>query len=376
MNEYTNQELQLEEAARLRRKKRKRNNRIFAIFGLLGCFMLLIAVMWLLAALWDEWSSAGAKSTMADGEVVYSQEELDARLAEAAEAANVQAMAAEAAGRQKVLNTIQYNLENNISVVETLRTFYPEHMVLVSGGKYHFVPIREDLKQNMYDDACLNLLETGEIQYVEGGQVTSYKGIDVSKHQGTIDWQQVAADGVDFAFIRVALRGYGSTGKLVEDEKFDENIQGALSAGIKVGVYVYTQAITEEEVLEEANLVLQKIAPYKVECPVVYDVEMVSGANGRMNALTAEERTRFTKLFCETIKNAGYVPMIYHNMEMGALKINLEELEDYNKWFAFYNPYFYYPYEYDVWQYTDKGKVAGVQGEVDLNISFVPLWEE
>lgn len=377
MNEYTNRELQVEEATRSRIQKRRRNRRIFAFFGLLGCFVLLIAVMWLLATLWDEIGRAGAKNTMADGEeVMYSQQELDARLAEATDMAISQVEAAKAAGEQRVLDTIKMSLENEVSVVETLRTLYPGHMVLVSGGKYHFVPIRNDLKQNNYDDACLNLLETGEIQYVEGGQVTSYKGIDVSKHQGDIDWQKVAEDGVDYAFIRVALRGYGSTGKLVEDEKFDDNVKGALSAGIKVGVYVYSQAITEEELLEEANLVLSKIAPYKIECPVVYDVEMVSGANGRMNALTVEERTRFTKLFCETIENAGYVPMIYHNMEMGALKINLEELEEYNKWFAFYNPYFYYPYEYDVWQYTDKGRVAGVKGDVDLNISFVPLWEE
>jgi len=259
--------------------------------------------------------------------------------------------------------------------VETLREFYPDNMVLVSGGKYYFVPIKDTLKKNSYVESNLNILDNGEIQYMENAEVVSYKGIDVSKHQGDIDWQKVAADGVEFAFIRVALRGY-ETGKLAEDSMFEQNIKGALQAGIKVGVYIYSQAVNEAEVLEEAELVLNKIAPYKVECPIVYDVEMVSGASARMNTLSVEERTKLTKLFCETIENAGYRPMIYHNMEMGAIRIQLEELEEYDKWFAYYNKNFYYPYDYKVWQYSDKGTVDGIQGDVDLNISFVPLWEE
>ena len=217
-------------------------------------------------------------------------------------------------------------------------------------------------------------MENGELQYMEHENVVSYKGIDVSSHQGDIDWQQVAEDGVQFAFIRALYRGYGS-GKLVEDTKFEENVQGALDAGIKVGVYCYSQAVTEEELLEEANLILQKIAPYDIDCPVVYDVEMVSGAHGRMNDLTVEERTNLTILFCETIQNAGYKPMIYHNMEMAALRLQFEALEEYDKWFAYYNKNFYFPYEYDVWQYSEKGQVNGIKGDVDLNISFVPLWE-
>ena len=143
-----------------------------------------------------------------------------------------------------------------------------------------------------------------------------------------------------------------------------------------MGVYFYTQAINEEEVLAEAELVLQKIAPYKVECPVVYDVEKVSDANGRMNALSAKERTDLTLLFCETIAEAGYEPMIYYNMEMAALMLELERLEEYEKWFAYYNQDLYFPYDYKIWQYSHTGKVNGIKGEVDLNISFEPIWEE
>jgi len=281
------------------------------------------------------------------------------------------------AGTEGILEDIKRVLSGgSMTMVEMLRPYYEDEIVVVSSGAFHFVPINEALKKNDYKSENLNILESGEIQYVEDGQVTSHKGIDVSKFQGEIDWEAVAADGVEFAFIRVGNRGYGAEGKLLEDDMFETNIEGALQAGIKVGVYFYTQALNEEEVLAEAQLVLQKIAPYKVECPVVFDVEKVSGANGRMNALSAKDRTDLTLLFCETIKEAGYEPMIYYNMEMGTLMLELERLEEYEKWFAYYNPDLYYPYDYKIWQYSHSGKVNGIKGEVDMNISFEPIWEE
>ena len=94
-----------------------------------------------------------------------------------------------------------------------------------------------------------------------------------------------------------------------------------------------------------------------------------------MNALSAEERTRLTKLFCETIENAGYKPMVYYNMEMAALMLNIAELEEYDKWLAYYNPDFYYPYDYDIWQYSHTGRVNGIEGDVDMNIAFEPVWD-
>lgn len=302
----------------------------------------------------------------ASGAVIYSQEELDAKVAEAV-------LAAQTNASQDVLNTIKTGLSDGDTVLETLRPFYPDDIIVASGGKYHFVPINYELAQSRLQTENLNFLESGEVQYLEDGQVISHKGIDVSKHQGAIDWNQVAADGVEFAFIRVGNRGY-TTGKLVEDENFTANIEGALAAGIKVGVYIYSQAVNEQEVLEEAAFVLDKIEPYKVECPVVFDVEKVSGNGGRMNNISVEERTKVTLLFCQTIENAGYHPMIYHNTEMGALMLDLTALEDYDKWFAAYSDTLYYPYEYKVWQYSQSGTVQGVSGQVDLNISLAPLW--
>ena len=361
---------------RLERSGRRRNNRISSILVMFGCLLVLVLVTYLAGVLYM-WIDAEFQKNVDDiaeavmlseqeGQVTYTKEELDAMVAQAKEEAGTEAS-------QEILEGIKASLTAGETTVETLRPYYPDELVVVSGGTFHFVPIQKDLRLNDYTQENLNILETGEYQYLENGQVTSHKGIDVSKHQGEIDWQQVAADGVEYAFIRVGLRGYG-TGKLVEDEYFEQNITGALSAGIKVGVYFYTQAINEEELMEEANFVLEKIAPYRIECPVVFDVEKVSGDDGRMNSLTVEERTNLTLLFCQTIENAGYKPMIYHNMEMGALLLDLAKLENYDKWFAYYNADFYYPYQYEIWQYTDNGTVNGIDGPVDLNISFGPLW--
>ena len=301
------------------------------------------------------------------GTIVYTQEEVDAKIAQAASDALIQ-------GRNQVLLDLKGGLLDGVTVVELLRELYPDDIVVAAGGKYHFVPVNRELKMNSLDPINLNVLDNGEFQYLTDGKVTSYKRIDVSSHQGVIDWNLVAQDGVEFAFIRVGFRGYGSEGKLVVDEMFHTNIQQAKEAGVKVGVYMFSQATTEAELDEEVQLVLDNIASYQLDCPVVYDVEMISG-NGRMNNLTPEERTNLTLRFCEKIAQAGYRPMIYHNTEMAAIRIDYAALEAYDKWYAAYNRRMFFPYEFKVWQYSDKGSVQGIKTNVDMNISFAPLWE-
>lgn len=355
------------------------------LLAMVSCLVILVAVMYgglTLYTMFQERAQEVDSNNVIDldldqegnvvsavsNSVVYTQEELDARVAEAVLEAQNQGIA-------EVLDAIRAGLSDGETVLATLRPLYPDHIVLASNGQYHFVPINYDLAQSQLLTENLNFLESGEVQYLEDGQVISHKGIDVSKYQGTIDWNLVAQDGVEFAFIRVGNRGWGSNGTLMEDDRFDANIQGAQAAGIKVGVYFYSQAITEEELLEEVDLVLKKIAPYNIECPVVYDVEKVSEDDGRMNYLSTEERTRMTLLFCQAIENAGYKPMIYYNTEMGALMLDLVQLEGYDKWFAAYTDTLYYPYEYKVWQYSATGRVQGINKDVDMNISLVPLWE-
>lgn len=308
------------------------------------------------------------------GGVMYSQEEIEHMVSTAVEEAQRQAV-------EEVQNRIKISLDEGDSLLQALRPLYPDEIIVYSDSKYHFVPINRELQLNDYRQENLNILETGEFQYLQDGEVVSYKGIDVSQYQGNIDWKQVADSGVDFAFIRAGFRGWGSSGRLVEDTHFNANMKGAVANGIKVGVYFYSQAISVEEAVEEANFVLERIAPYTVECPIVFDVETVTNADGRMNAdsrmnaLSIEDRTNYALQFCQTIENAGYKPMLYYNTEMGAVKLDVSKLEGYDKWFASYSDRLYYPYAYDVWQYSSTGSVPGIKGAVDLNISFVPLWE-
>lgn len=360
-------------------RKRGRGRRILAVTALLAAmaavvYLTVIICTWLDQGTRNDHISAinpgpgtGDDAVNAAGRAVYSQEELDRRLRIAEEEAGSRAL-------EQVRADLRSRLDAGDSLLDSLRPLFPDELVVYSDDQYRFAPINRELRMNDWKQENLSVLETGEYQYLQdGGNVISHKGIDVSQYQESIDWKKVAEDGVEFAFIRLAYRGYG-TGRLVEDSRFEANIKGATSNGVKVGVYVFSQAVSEEEAIEEANFILERIAPYKVECPVVFDVE-TTRADGRMNRISVEDRTRCALAFCRTIENAGYRPMLYYNAEMGALKLNIEVLEQYDKWFAAYTDRFYYPYAYDVWQYSSTGSVAGIEGDVDLNLSFVPIWE-
>lgn len=253
-----------------------------------------------------------------------------------------------------------------------LRYFFPENLIFYDEGGYEFIPIINSIKKHTLMAENFKKSEDGEITYEQGDTVLSYKGIDVSKYQETIDWQAVKADGVEYAFIRLGLRGYGS-GKIVLDEYYDENMRGANEAGVSAGVYFFTQAITVEEAIEEAQFVVENLQEYDVTCPVVFDVEMITGNDGRANSITKEERTDIVIAFCEEIKRAGYTPMIYGNVKCFTKMLDITKIEAYEKWYAFYDDYMYFPYEVSIWQYTEKGTVDGIKGDVDLNISF-KLW--
>lgn len=207
--------------------------------------------------------------------------------------------------------------------------------------------------------------------YKENGKATSKIGVDVSSYQGDIDWKKVKAAGVDFAIVRVGIRGYGS-GKLVEDEKFKSNMEGAIGAGLDVGVYFFSQSVTEEEAVEEAKFVCDLIKKYDVKYPVAYDSEKVSSASARTNKakLSANERTDMAIAFCDYVKSRGYEACIYSNKRWFLRYLNLEKLDDYGIWLAQYSSDLSFPFHFGMWQYTDKGKVDGIDGNVDIDIYF------
>ncbi len=198
-------------------------------------------------------------------------------------------------------------------------------------------------------------------------------GIDVSKYQTTIDWEAVADDGIQFAIIRLGFRGYGEAGTLVEDNYFRQNIEGAKKAGLDVGVYFFTQAITIEEAVEEANFVLETLQGASLDTPVYLDVEDISYDVGRLDSakLTPEQITKNCDAFCATIENAGYEAGIYANMHWLNEKMDSDELESkYRIWLANYKTETPYEGEYHMWQYTSQGTVAGISGSVDMNVLY------
>lgn len=253
--------------------------------------------------------------------------------------------------------------------ITMLRYFFPENLVYYDANSYEFAPILDSVKKHNLEEANFHMNEKGEMEYKENGVVTSHKGIDVSKYQGEIDWDKVKADGVEYAFIRLGIRGYES-GKLVLDEYFDDNMRGANDAGVMAGVYFFTQATSVEEAQEEAAYVIENLADFDVPYPVVYDVEMIVGSDGRANHLTIQERTDITVAFCEAVKAAGYTPMIYGNVKCFTKMLDITRLEAYEKWYAFYDDYMYFPYDVSIWQYTEKGTVDGIKGNVDMNIAY------
>ncbi len=199
-----------------------------------------------------------------------------------------------------------------------------------------------------------------------GGKST---GIDVSTWQTGIDWNKVKNAGIDYVFVRLGFRGYG-TGKLVLDDMYHSHMKGALAAGLKVGVYFFTQAVNAQEAVEEASMCLQYVANYRISYPIAIDIEWAA-SNARTNSLTNAQRTEVCRAFCETIRNAGYTAAIYANKDWLTNKLNTSQLETYVIWLAHFTEQTNYARKYDIWQYTSTGSVPGIPGSVDMNISYL-----
>lgn len=253
---------------------------------------------------------------------------------------------------------------NNISQPEV--TLPPETTTIkIADGVPHY----PDIPASTFAQEKF-IIENGRAKYIDES-VKTYTGVDVSKFQGNIDWQKVKNDSIDFAIIRVGLRGYGKSGEIYEDDNARKNIEKALAAGLRVGVYFFSQAITVEEAVEEAEFVLDFIKDYNITFPVVFDWENEPDKNMRTDNLPDNILTDCAVAYCETIKQAGYIPAVYFNLSFGYLRYNLDAIKDYTFWFAQHkenSPEFYY--NYSIWQYTHTGRVDGINADVDLNISF------
>ena len=195
----------------------------------------------------------------------------------------------------------------------------------------------------------------------------SIPGIDVSHHQGVIDWEQVAQAGVEFAFIRLAYRGYRD-GKLHVDEQVQQNLAGARAAGLKIGAYIFSQAVSVQEAEEEAAFALEILGDTKLELPLVYDWEYVSDS-ARTAQVSSDTLMACVEAFCAAVEGAGMEPMVYFNQDLAKTRLDLAAL-DCPFWLAKYDDELNYAYQVRCWQYTDQGQISGISENVDIDLYF------
>ncbi|MBQ8123979.1 MAG: glycoside hydrolase family 25 protein [Ruminococcus sp.] len=259
------------------------------------------------------------------------------------------------------------------AVIEKEESFYQldGKKILLHDGTFGevFMPVFQDVPASQLNLDNL-ITRNGYSFYKENGQITSLTGVDISEHQGQIDWQQVKDAGVSFAMIRAGYRTYGG-GVITMDESFTENIEGAIAAGLDVGVYFFSQAISTEEAIEEADAVLDAISGYNITYPVVYDWELIYDDSARTDDVSVDTLADCCISFCERVKSAGYNPMIYQNKLTTMYKLDLPRVKDYDFWLAEYGTEPTYYYDFKMWQYSSTGTVPGISGQVDLNLSFV-----
>ena len=194
-------------------------------------------------------------------------------------------------------------------------------------------------------------------------------GVDVSFYQGEIDWEAVAADGVEFAMIRCGYRG-SESGTIVVDEQFENNIEGALAAGLDVGVYFFSQSTGAIEAAEEANFVLDLISGYDITMPVAFDWEPLEGS--RAEDIDRSELTASAVVFCEMVKDAGYTPCVYLYRYTGYYENMMERLADYELWVGALGSWPDFYYRHMLWQFSMTGRVEGIDADVDLDYQFIP----
>ena len=229
--------------------------------------------------------------------------------------------------------------------------------------------LKEDTEAEQIDSEDEDDTQYTSLLEVDEQENVVEMGIDVSKWNGEIDWDIVKAEGVDFAIIRCGYRG-SSTGCLVEDPYFKQNIDNAQRAGVKVGVYFFTQATNLVEAVEEASAVITLLGERELDYPVFIDTEG-AGGNGRADNLDSATRTAVINAFCQTIQNAGLEAGVYASRNWYLNKLNREDFYDFTIWLAEYRQTPEYEDKYDIWQYTSSGAVSGIEGRVDLNISYI-----
>lgn len=247
-------------------------------------------------------------------------------------------------------------------------------LIKKANGEEEWILINSFLTQNDYDSTCF-VKKSGKMQYYQEGRPTSFWGVDLSKTQEYVDFTKLKKAGVDFVMLRVGVRGYES-GVVVLDECFQDNIKRASDAGLQIGLYFSSQAVSQEEIAEEAQFVLDHIQEYNVTYPIAFDMEYVSNDSCRVEKISKKTKTELAIAFCDIMRLSGYYPMIYGNKEWLLKEIDLSKLNDYDIWLSQVSDLPDYPYRFAMWQYDRAGEIDGVVGTVNFNISFIDYSEK
>ena len=217
--------------------------------------------------------------------------------------------------------------------------------------------------------------DDGEMVSYTGDAVIAQQGVDVSYFQGEIDWDAVKADGIDFAMIRAGYRGY-TDGNINPDQNFAQNAQGALDAGLEIGLYFFSQATTEDEAVEEARWLVQAAKKYDVTLPLMFDWETIGEASARTDGVIGSQMTAYAQAFCSEIRAEGYTPGVYFNRWQGCYDYDLGKLTGAELWLTADDVADDWYYAHTYWQYTYTGSVDGIEGDVDRNLRYLPIAED
>lgn len=237
---------------------------------------------------------------------------------------------------------------------------------------YEGIPVSglsaDEFRRDTNDDGT----DAERIRYLGTDYATRW-GVDVSNHQGVIDWAALKKQGIDFAYLRIGLRGYGEAGTLYPDRSFDSYYEGARAAGIDVGAYFFSQATTVREAADEALYALRLLRGRTLDLPLYYDWEPVLQEDSRTLDNSQLQLTAQARAFCGILRRAGYDAGVYMNRQQGYYRYSLPCLTDCKLWIADPGDYPDFYYRFDVWQYAHEARLDGMNEIVDLNLEFVPV---
>lgn len=242
-------------------------------------------------------------------------------------------------------------------------------LIVHDNGEEEWVSINQYLARNDYDYSGL-VYQRPLMKYYENNTRVSYVGVDISKSQDYVDFFELKRAGIEFVMLRLGQRGY-SSGEITMDEYFMDNLKRASEAGLDVGVYFFSQAVTVEEAEEEAQFVIDTLSENKIQYPVVFSMDTIPNEVSRIDSLDKMERTNIALAFMDKIRENGYFPMIYGDKEWLIQKLSLGSMIGYDVWLSQEMDIPDYPYQFVMWQYTTHGSVAGIAGDANLNICFI-----